>query len=126
VNAAAIGMIDDVFGKESPITVTRGKVHDCLGMTLDCSTKGKGHVKMLDSVAKMIEELPEEFDGEAATPAGCDPFKIDENSPKVDEKKAQFYHAHVAKTLFACKRARPDLQTTVSFFVQTGKGLSGR
>jgi hypothetical protein len=115
VNTALIGMIDDVFGKESPITVTRGKAHDYLGMTLDCSMKGKVHVKMLDSVAKMIEELPEEFDGKATTPAGCDLFKIDENSPKVDEKKAQFYHTHVAKTLFMCKRARPDPQTKVSF-----------
>jgi hypothetical protein len=121
VNTAMIGMIDDVFGKESPITVTRGEVHDYLGMTLDCSTKGKVHVKMLDSVEKMIKELPEEFDGEATTPAGCDLFKIDENSPKVDEKKAQFYHTCVAKTLFTCKRARPDLQTTVSFLCKRVK-----
>ena len=53
---------------------------------------------MLDSVAKMIEELPEEFDGEATTPAGCDLFKIDEDLPQVDEKRAQFYHTYVAKT----------------------------
>jgi hypothetical protein len=33
--SAVIGMIDEEFGKEAPITVTRGKVHDCLGMTLD-------------------------------------------------------------------------------------------
>ena len=34
-----IGMINEEFGKEGPITVTRGKAHDYLGMTLDCSTK---------------------------------------------------------------------------------------
>jgi hypothetical protein len=39
-------------------------------MTLDYSTKGKVHIKMLDSVAKMLQDLPEEFDGEASTPAG--------------------------------------------------------
>jgi hypothetical protein len=116
-----IGMIDKEFGKEAPITVTRGKVHDYLGMTLDYSTKGKVHIKMLDSVAKMLKDLPEEFDGEASTPAGNDLFKIDENSPKVGEKKAQFYHTYVAKTLFICKRARPDLQTTVSFLCKRVK-----
>jgi hypothetical protein len=112
---STIGLIDTEFGKEGPITVTRGKIHDYLGMTLDYSTKGKVKIKMIDSVAKMIEALPEEFDGVASTPAGNDLFKIDEDSPKVEEKKAQFYHTYVAKTLFICKRARPDLQTTVSF-----------
>jgi hypothetical protein len=116
-----IKLIDEEFGKEAPITVTRGKVHDYLGMTLDYSTKGKVHIKMLDSVAKMLQDLPEEFDGEASTPASNDLFKIDEDSPKVGEKKAQFYHTYVAKTLFICKRARPDLQTTVSFLCKRVK-----
>jgi hypothetical protein len=90
-------------------------------MTLDCTTKGKAKIKMLDSVAKMIEELPEEFDGEAVTPAGNDLLKIDENSQKVDEKRAKFFHTRVAKTLFVCKRARPDLQPTVSFLCKRAK-----
>ena len=54
----AIGMIDEEFGKEAPITVTRGKAHDYLGMTLDCSKKGKVKIKMLDSIEKMLEDLP--------------------------------------------------------------------
>jgi hypothetical protein len=33
----------------------------------------------------------------------------------VDERKTQLCHTYVAKTLFICKRARPDLQTAVSF-----------
>jgi hypothetical protein len=116
-----IKLIDTEFGKEAPITVTRGKIHDYLGMTLDYSIDGKVQIKMIDSIAKMLQELPEEFDGEASTPAGNDLFKIDENSPNVDEKKAQFYHTYVAKTLFVCKRARPDLQTTVSFLCKRVK-----
>ena len=63
VVTAMLGLIDHEHGKEGPITVTRGKAHEHLGMTLDCSIKGKVMIKMLDSVAKMIEELPEEFDG---------------------------------------------------------------
>ncbi len=121
VVTSIIGLIDAEFGKEAPITVTRGKVHDYLGMTLDYSIDGKVQIKMIDSIAKMLQELPEEFDGEASTPAGNDLFKIDENSPNVDENKAQFYHTYVAKTLFVCKRARPDLQTTVSFLCKRVK-----
>jgi hypothetical protein len=29
------------YGKEAPLVMTRGKVHDCLGMTLDFSVEGK-------------------------------------------------------------------------------------
>jgi hypothetical protein len=36
-----ISTINEEFGKEAPITVKRGKVHDYLGMTLDYSKKGK-------------------------------------------------------------------------------------
>jgi hypothetical protein len=121
VQTTIIGLIDEEFGKESPITVTRGKAHDYLGMTLDYTEKGKVKIKMTDSVAKMLKDLPEEFDGEEATPAGDDLFKIDEDSPKVDEKRAQLFHTHTAKTLFICKRARPDLQTTVSFLCKRAK-----
>ena len=38
---STIKLIDDEFGNEAPITVTRGKVHDYLGMTLDYTEKGK-------------------------------------------------------------------------------------
>jgi len=37
-----IGLLNEKFGKESPLTATRGKVLEYLGMTLDYSTKGKG------------------------------------------------------------------------------------
>jgi hypothetical protein len=116
-----IRMIDEEFGKEAPITVARGKVHDCLGMTLDCSRKGKAHIKMVDSIEKMLVDLPEEFDGEAPTPAANHLFNTDENSPKVDEERAHYFHKHVAKTLLTCKQARPDLQTAVAFLCERVK-----
>jgi Reverse transcriptase (RNA-dependent DNA polymerase) len=121
VNDIIIGLINNEFGQEAPITVTRGKEHDYLGMTLDYTAKGKVKVKMHDYIVKMLTDLPVEFDGEAPTPAANNLFDVDENSPKVDEKRAQFFHTYVAKTLFLCKRARPDLQTTVSFLCKRVK-----
>jgi hypothetical protein len=91
-----------------------GKVHDHLGVTLDCSTKGKAHIKMDDSIEKMLKDLPEEFDGEAPTPGANHLFNA-------DEKRAQFFHKYVAKALFTCKRARPDLQTAVAFLCERVK-----
>ncbi len=115
VNTNTIAQINEEFGKEAPITVTRGKIHDYLGMTLDYSEKGKVKIKMIDYVEKLLADLPEEMDGEAPSPAADHLFTVDENQSKVDEKRAQFFHTYVAKTLFLCKRSRPDLQTAVAF-----------
>jgi hypothetical protein len=76
---------------------------------------------MIDFVEKLLLDLPEEFEGEAPTPAANHLFAVNEDTPKVDEKRAQFFHTHVAKTLFLCKRARPDLQTAVSFLCERVK-----
>ena len=115
VNTDIIEMIGNEFGKEAPLTITRGRIHDYLGMTLDFSEQGKVKIKMLDYVEKMLADLPAEMSGEAPTPAANHLFTVDENQTKVDEKKAQFFHTYVAKALFLCKRARPDLQTAVAF-----------
>jgi hypothetical protein len=84
-------------------------------MTLDYSEKGKVKIKMLDYVNKMLADLPAEMDGEDHSPASNHLLTVNDDQTKVDEKKAQFFHTHVAKTLFLCKRARPDLLTAVSF-----------
>jgi hypothetical protein len=115
VNTGIINMIDAEFGKEAPITVTRGRIHDYLGMTLDYTEKGKVKIKMLDYVTKMLADLPTEMDGKAPTPAANHVFMVDDNQTKVGKKKAQIFHTYIAKTLFLCKRARPDLQTAVAF-----------
>jgi hypothetical protein len=115
VNTDLIALINAKFGKEAPLTITRGRIHDYLGMTLDYSEKGKVKIKMIDYVEKMLADLPPEMDGDAPTPAANHLFAVDDNQPKVDEQKAQFFHTYVAKTLFLCKRARPDLQTAVAF-----------
>jgi hypothetical protein len=61
------------------------------------------------------------MNGEAPTPAANHLFTVDDDSPKVDEKRGQFFHTYVAKTLFLCKRARPDLQTSVSYLCKRVK-----
>jgi hypothetical protein len=63
----------------------------------------------------MLNGLPENMAGEAATPAANFLFDINEESPKLDEATADLYHHNTAKLLFLCKRARPDVQTVVAF-----------
>jgi hypothetical protein len=89
------------YGKEAPLTITRGKIHEYLdiGMTIDYSTLDKVRITMLKYIRDMFEEIPEEWTGEAATPAANHLFEV---NPE-------------AKLLFLCKRARPDIQTAVAF-----------
>jgi hypothetical protein len=126
VNTTIIDLINTVFGKEAPITVTRGPIHDYLGMMLDYSKKGKVKIKMIDYVKKMLADLPDEMNGEAPTPAGNHLFMVDNNQTKVDEQKAQFFHTYVAKALFLCKRARPDIQTVVAFLCTRVKACTSK
>ena len=95
----AIGKINTEFGsEEAPITISRGKVHEYLGMTIDYSIPGKVSIKMLDYVDNMLNGLPEGMDGESTTPALAHLFEANDTNLKyLDEEKAQFFHRNMAK-----------------------------
>lgn len=103
------------YGGLKKVTSTRGKVHDYLGMTFDFSVKGKVKIKMDDYVEKMINSFPEKLKSTdiQSTPASNDLF-LEGQSRDLPLKKAKDYHNTVAKGLFLCKRARPDIQPTVA------------
>ena len=110
-----IKQLSDEFGKEAPLTVSRGNKHVYLGMELHFTKKGKLVVSMDKYIEDMLGDLPEGFEGRAPTPAAKHLFEVNQNPELLDEKKAQLFHHHVAQLLFLSKRARPDLQTAVAF-----------
>ena len=57
------------YGNEAPLTVKHGKVHNYLGTTLDFLSPKKVRILMLDYILKLLDDLPEEYDGEVVTPA---------------------------------------------------------
>ena len=70
-----IGLLSEKFGKESPLTTTRGKVLEYLGMTLDYSTKGKVKIYMYDYIDKLLMELTSDINGAVKTPEASHLFK---------------------------------------------------
>jgi DNA polymerase II large subunit len=72
---------EKVGGKRAPLTITSGKIHDYLGMTIDYSEPGFVKLDMTDYVNKILDEMPEEMDG-TATSVLC--YKADESA---DESK---------------------------------------
>jgi len=104
------------FGKEAPLTVNRGKRHTYLGMDIDYSNAGKVSFAMQKYIDEMIDECPPELlKGSAVTPAANHLFEVDDDAEKLGPGDAVLYHHLVAKALYVCKRARPDIQLAVSF-----------
>jgi hypothetical protein len=45
------------FGKEDPLSIHTGDVHDYLGMTIDFSKKGKVGFRMTDYICIMLDDF---------------------------------------------------------------------
>ena len=111
-----IGKLNDKYGKETPLSLTLGDVHEYLGMTIDFSRPGEVSFIMKDYVTDLIGEKPKSMDGRVATtPAASHLYQINEDADKIDDKDAEIFHHLTAKLLYLAKRSRPDILTAVSF-----------
>lgn len=115
VNDELIAWFQNKYGELSPLSVTRGHKHDYLGMSLDFSSPGEVAVSMVVYTIEIIEQAPAEWTGEATTPAANHLFEVRDEAIKLEEERANLFHHIVAKALFLCKRARPDLHLAVGF-----------
>jgi len=108
--------IQSEFGKEAPLTVSRGKVHNYLGMQIDYTEEGKVKFTMPHMIEEIINQLPASLNnGPATTPAANHLFQVNEDAVKLGQGDADLFHRLTAQLLYLGKRARPDLQTAVSF-----------
>ena len=109
-------LLDSEYGKEVPLTVSRGKVHVYLGFTIDYSTPGQVAFTMFDFLQKMLNEFPDKDSTfEYATPAANKLFTVDPDATPLDELHSNIFHTLTAKGLFASKRCRPDIQVAIAF-----------
>ena len=108
--------LNEEFGKEAPLTVTQGTVHNYLGMTFDYTILGKVKITMPHFVQGVLDECPEDLmKGPSSTPAANHLFNVDPECDKLSNEKASRFHHLTAKCLYLSKRAQPDLQTAVLF-----------
>ena len=113
---SVIEEIEEEFGQEAPLSKTRGKVHEYLGMRIDYSKPGKVMFDMSDYVANVLSEVPEDMlKGNAATPAAAHLFEVNEDAEPLDKERAEQFHQDVMKLMFLAQRARPDIRTAVAF-----------
>ena len=107
---STITAIEEMF-KETK--VTKGRMHNYIGMTLDFTLKGKYKVKM----QKYIEDKLKEYNvtGKSKTPSGQDLFYIDKSSQDLSEEETELFHSKIASLLFLAKKTRPDILLPVQF-----------
>ena len=114
-----VAWLDKTYSDENgKVTMTEGDQCSYLGMVLDYIQKGAVKIDMTDYVKKMIGECNSEV---RTIRSGCkcpwneNLFTVDEKSKPLDKDKAEQFHTFVAKGLFLCMRARPDIQPAISF-----------
>ena len=113
-----IEWIKETYGSIGEVKVTRGKIHDYLGMKLDYSVDGKLIIDMRDYVSSMIEDFPKEElpDKKVVSPWTDNLFKVDEESPRLNKEQSEQFHTTTAQGLFLAKRGRPDISPAIAYF----------
>ena len=111
-----IQQMEETFGMDAPLSVSHGKTHDYLGMSLDFHTKGEVQIDMQHYINMMLQDAPEDMDGVSYTPAAVHLFKTNLEDPKAlgDKQKKIFMHL-VMQGLYLSQRGRPDIRTAISF-----------
>jgi hypothetical protein len=100
------------------MTVSRGKIHKYIGMTLDYTVRGQVKITIFDYVNEILNafDKAEQKGGGTNTSAAHDSlFKVDDSCENLKQDKAVEFHNLVAKTLYYTKRARPDTCIAIAF-----------
>ena len=102
-----------MYGKYKAVEPTRGKVHDYLGMVVDFNEEEVVKIDMVKYVENMVKDFPTKITKTSKTPATDNLLDVGTGKVLVGEQ-AEAFHTMVAKGLFLCKRARPDIQPTIA------------
>ena len=115
VNTKFLKWLNTKYGSYGEVKATRGKIHNYLGTEFNFSRPGHVIIGMTQYMKAMVDDFPMKFkpSDTAQTPAASDLFAKGDSSP-LNEEQAEVCHTFIAKALFACKQARPDIQPTVT------------
>ena len=96
--------------------ITRGKVHEYLGMTLDFLTPGEIQVTMVDFLKGVLEDLQEVITGRSIISSANHMFQVSREDKQTLLNKEQeiALHRTVAQMLFVMSSARKDIKMDIS------------
>jgi hypothetical protein len=108
---------EKVYGSEElgHVKVTRGKIHDYLAMILDFSIPGAMKLDMIYYIIQMLKDFPYDLKTITTNPWSEKLFKVNTESKNLDDERRTVFHTFVMKSMFLCKRARPDINPVIGF-----------
>lgn len=113
------------YGSKEPLSVTRDKFHEYLEMVLDFLQNNVCMLSQYDFIKKFWLAIPDCWKpGYETTAAPANLFKIDPDSPLLNNAKKDDYHTYSAKVLWCSQRTRPDLQLSIGFHCTRAKSPS--
>lgn len=108
--------LESNYGSNDPLSVTSGKVHEYLGMTIDFTQKGSCCMSQFDCIKKLWMSLPDDWKvGKKNTPAPKHLFKVNDEECLLDDARKDDYHTYTAKLLWISQKSRPDIQLATGF-----------
>ena len=104
-----------IFGNSTKLS--RGKVHEYLGMDMDWSQYRTMIVSMIKYLQKTIDDFPEVIRSNSATYAAEHLFTARDGKDRKTFLEEQTHHFHHTEyqLLFLCLSSHPDIQTFVAF-----------
>ena len=66
---------------------------------------------MTDYLKKILDDLPDKYQGRAITPAANYLFEVNKTAYKLNEKDVQVFHTIMEKLLLLCNRACQNILT---------------
>ena len=97
-----IKLLDEVCGSQDLLTVVRGKIYECAGVTIEFSLKVGAALHQNYFIKKIWNDMPMELKAKCRRePAREDLFKVDLNSESLDHNKKNAYHHATENSLLS-------------------------
>ena len=103
------------FGKESPLSVSKGKQHNYLGMDLDYKQAGVVVISMESYIDMMLNDAPDTMSGMVTTPAASHLVKINHKPVLLSSSEKEIFVHLAMQGLYLSQCAHPDIWTVISF-----------
>ena len=110
-----IDQLNEEFGKEGPLNLSQGMVHDYLGMELDFTNPGSVLINMEASVNNMLCDVSKDMEGTAVTPVSSHLFQVNKDDPVLLCNEQKDIFVCVMQALYLSQHGRPDIRMAVSF-----------
>ena len=101
--------------RKGPVTVSKGKRFEYLGIDLDYSKLGKVVLDTPKHIGSILDTATPDMRGTAETPAANHLFQTRDDAPAMSKEEADLCRTLIAKILFVACRTRPDLKLALSF-----------